>query len=117
IDPALWSFWLPYLIVMTALAAVFAIVLYRAGRWTWPLVAVNAVLTVATTVPIVWLVWTGALLNDAFLDHYGWGEYVAAGSPAAVATAAGIVLVGVWAIIDGAYKAVRADQMARAAAG
>lgn len=110
INPQLWSFWLPYLIALAVLTAIFAVVVYRVGRWTWPLVVVNAVITIATIGPIVWLVATGAALNEAYLDRLGWVEFVAAGSPAA--TIAAIVLVGIggWAIADSVIKTVQANR-------
>jgi hypothetical protein len=114
IDPALWSFWLPYLIVLTLLTGVFAVVLYRVGRWTWPLAAVNAVLTIATIGPIAWLVWTGAALNEAYLDRLGWADFVAAGSPSATLTAVALGGIGAWAIIDSVIKTVRASRAANA---
>jgi hypothetical protein len=110
IDPALWSFWLPYLIVIAVLTGVFAVVLYRVGRWTWPLVVVNAVLTIATLGPIAWLVWTGAALNEAYLDRLGWADFVAAGSPSATLTAVAFAGIGVWAIVDSVIKTVRANR-------
>jgi hypothetical protein len=110
IDPALWSFWLPYFIVMSLVAAGFAIVLYRVGHWTWPLVGVNAIITVATTVPVVWLIATGSLANPEFLDHFGWARYVAEGSPGAIATAASIAAISAWAIIDSIAKTRRAGR-------
>jgi hypothetical protein len=107
IDPALWSFWLPYVIVMAFLAAAFAIVLYRVGRWTWPLVTVNAVLTVATTVPIVWLIATGSVVNPELLGRFDGARYLAEGTPAAIASAAAVGAISAWAIIDSAWKAHR----------
>lgn len=114
INPELWSFWLPYLIVLAVLTAVFAVVLYRVGRWTWPLVVVNAVLTVATIGPIAWLVWTGAALNEAYLDRLGWADFVAAGSPSATLTGAVLVGIAAWSIIDSVIKTVRASRAAEA---
>ena len=44
-DPALWSSWLPFLVAMLVANAGLEVVKYRTGRWTWPLVAINALLT------------------------------------------------------------------------
>jgi len=107
IDPTLWSFWLPYFLALTVVAAAFAIVLFRVGRWTGVLVAVNALITVAATVPVVWLIATGQLINPEFLDEFGWGRYVAEGSPGAIATAAAIAGISAWSIIDSVVKAYR----------
>lgn len=110
INPALWSFWLPYLIALAVLTGIFAVVLYRVGRWTWPLVAVNAVLTIATIGPMVWLVATGAALNEAYLDRLGWAEFVAAGSPGATIASIALVAIGGWATADSVIKTVQADR-------
>ena len=110
INPALWSFWLPYLIALAVLTGIFAVVLYRVGRWTWPLVVVNAVLTIATIGPMVWLVATGAALNEAYLDRLGWAEFVAAGSPGATIASIALVAIGGWAIADSVIKTVQADR-------
>ena len=112
INPDLWSFWLPYLIALAVLTAMFAVVLYRVGRWTWPLVVVNAVITVATIGPIVWLVATGVALNEEYLDRLGWADFVAAGSPGATITSIALVAIAGWAIADSAIKTVQADRSA-----
>jgi hypothetical protein len=112
INPDLWSFWLPYLIALAILTAIFAVVLYRVGRWTWPLVVVNAVITIATIGPIVWLVSTGAALNEAYLDRLGWADVVAPGSPGATVTSIALVAIAGWAIADSVIKAVQADRSA-----
>lgn len=65
LDPALWSFWLPFLITVLVASVGLEIAKYRAGRWTWPLFAVKAVLDLAFAVPVVWL-----LLSD----RHGPGE-------------------------------------------
>jgi hypothetical protein len=112
INPELWSFWLPYLIALAILTAIFAVVLYRVGRWTWPLVVVNAALTVATIGPIVWLVATGAALNVAYLDRLGWADFVAPGSPSATVSSIALVGIGGWAIADSVIKTVQASRSA-----
>lgn len=112
INPDLWSFWLPYLIALAVLTAIFAVVLYRVGRWTWPLVVVNAIISIATIGPIVWLVSTGLALNEAYLDRLGWADFVAAGSPSATITAIVLVGIGGWAIADSVIKTVQADRSA-----
>lgn len=112
INPDLWSFWLPYLIALAVLTAIFAVVLYRVGRWTWPLVVVNAIITIATIGPIIWLVSTGIALNPDYLDRLGWADFVAPGSPAATITAIALVAIGGWAIADSVIKTVQADRSA-----
>lgn len=113
LDPALWSFWLPYLIVVVVLSAGFSVLLYRVGRWTWPLVALNAVLGLAATIPFAVLVWRGELLNPDFLDLLGWGGVFAAGEPGALASGLALVGIQLWSIGDSVVKTVRGGRMAR----
>lgn len=114
IDPALWSFWLPYLLVLTAAAVVVAIALYRAGHWTWPLIAVNAVIAIATTVPLVVLLTTGQLFNERYFDRLGWTEFLGAGSPGATVTSIALVVIALWAIGDSIWKSAKAKRLGRA---
>jgi hypothetical protein len=70
-DQALWAFWLPYFIAITAAELVFQIVLYRTRRWTYPLAIVNVLLHAAFVVPFLWLLVTEQLVNPAFLAAAG----------------------------------------------
>ena len=115
VNPELWSFWLPYLLAMVAASIVLAIVLFRTGRWTWPLVAVNAVIVIATTVPVVWLLLTGRLLNEAFLDRLGWSVFVGEMSVNAIVVSVVLAGIAVWSIGDTVWKTVRADRLAERA--
>jgi hypothetical protein len=105
LDPDLWSFWLPYFLVLIALEMLFAVAIYLQG-WTWPLAIANLVLNVAFTVPALWLLASGQLFNPAFLDAIGWpwGE-----AGAVTSTVLVFVLVGVavWDVVDGVIKTVR----------
>ena len=104
-DPALWSFWLPYFLVLIALEMLFAIAVYAWG-WTWWLAIANLVLNVAFTVPALWLFATGQLINPEFLEVIGWpwGE-----ASAVTTTVLVVVFVGVaiWDVVDGVIKTVR----------
>lgn len=102
LDPALWSFWIPYFLVLLALEVVFAVVIYLRG-WTWVMAGVNVLLNVAFIVPALWLFFSGKLFAPEFLDVIGWpweGSDV-------VVTVLAFVVIGatVWDIIDGFRKA------------
>jgi hypothetical protein len=105
LNPELWSFWLPYFLVLIVLEMLFAIAIYARG-WNWWLVAVNLVLNVAFTVPALWLFATGQLFNPEFLDVIGWPWGEASGATTTVFV---LVFVGVaiWDVIDGVIKTVR----------
>ncbi|MEU9828646.1 permease prefix domain 1-containing protein [Micromonospora chersina] len=107
IDPALWSFWLPALIVVLVATMGLEIAKYRAGRWTWPLVAVNAVLNLAFAAPLVWLLLTDRLLNPALIERFAWLREGGAEDVAQIATVVTAVVV-VWDVIDSAVKARKA---------
>ncbi|MFB9309180.1 hypothetical protein BJY17_001358 [Agromyces hippuratus] len=68
-DPALWSFWLPYFLVLVGLEAVMAVWIFRSG-WTWPGAAANIVLDLAWAVPSIWLIVTGALFAPGFVELF-----------------------------------------------
>ncbi|MEU1841607.1 permease prefix domain 1-containing protein [Micromonospora chersina] len=107
IDPALWSFWLPALIVVLVATMGLEIAKYRAGRWTWPLVAVNAALNLAFAAPLVWLLLTDRLLNPALIERFAWLREGGAEDVAQIATVVTAVVV-VWDVIDSAVKARKA---------
>ena len=109
LDPDLWSFWMPYFLVLIVLEMLFAIAIYAWG-WNWWLAAVNLVLNVAFTVPALWLFITGQLINPEALDAMGWpwdadSEWVV--TPIIVIVVVG---VAVWDVIDGVIKTVRGSR-------
>ncbi|MGW4502511.1 HAAS signaling domain-containing protein, partial [Micromonospora sp. NPDC004336] len=100
LDPALWSFWLPFLIAVLVATVGLEIAKYRAGRWNWPLVAANAVLDLAFAVPVVWLMSTDRLLNPDLVSRFEWlGEGDNLNTVATVVIA-GTALVVLWDIVD-----------------
>ncbi|GIJ28003.1 hypothetical protein Vqi01_31650 [Micromonospora qiuiae] len=81
---------------------------YRAGRWTWPLVAVNAVLNLAFAVPVVWLMSTDRLLNPDLVARFQWlgeGQNLKMVTTVLVVTA---ILAVLWGTADSVIKARRA---------
>ncbi|MEV4546012.1 hypothetical protein AB0J99_30875, partial [Micromonospora echinaurantiaca] len=108
LDPALWSFWLPFLIAVLAATIGLEIAKYRAGRWTWPLVTVNAALNLAFAVPVIWLMSTDRLLNPDLVDHFEWlgqGDNL---NTIATVVIAGTALIALWDTADSTIKAHRA---------
>lgn len=108
LDPALWSFWLPFLIVVLVASIGLEWAKYRAGRWTWPLFGVNALLNLAFAVPAIGLLLTDRLFNPAFVQRAEWlrdGDNV---NLLGGAIAVGIATVAVWNVIDTAIKTWRA---------
>jgi hypothetical protein len=66
LDPANWTFWWPYLIVVIALRAAYAVWVYRLGTWTRTVTVVNAVLALLAAVPTVALLAAGRFFNPEF---------------------------------------------------
>lgn len=66
--PSLSTFWIPFLVGVLLASIALQIVIYRTGRWTVALAAVNTVLSLAFAVPVVWLIQSDQMLNPAFLS-------------------------------------------------
>ncbi len=105
LNPANWSFWWPYLIVVLVLEGAYAIWTYRTGI-TRAAAAVNAVLALMAAVPMVWLLANDRFLNPAFnpfdeatVDPMRWTNAI---------IIAVVVLGSAWDVIDVALRAERA---------
>jgi len=105
LNPDLWSFWIPYFLVLIVLEMLFAVAIYAWG-WNWWLAVANLVLNVAFVVPALWLFTTGQLVNPEALDVMGWpwGDAGRVIVPILVFTVIG---VAAWDVIDGVIKTVR----------
>jgi hypothetical protein len=111
-DPALSPVWLWYVVGLTLAEIVFAVALYRRGRWTWPYAVANAILAAALAIPVVWLIGQDLLINQALADAIdaktggGWLE------PTMTITAFVFVLIAVVDSVDGIRKAWRTSRQA-----
>jgi hypothetical protein len=117
LDPALWSFWLPYFLVLVGLEIAFNVGLYLRGRWTFPLAAINAVLGLAFAVPALWLLWTGRLFNPALIDALDEMTGNAWLQPTVIVIVLSIGAIVAWDAIDGFVKARRNAHLAPTDAG
>ena len=115
-DPALWSFWLPWFLVVIGLELVFTGALYAAGRWTWPFAIMNALLAAAFAIPAVWLIQTDQLFNPAAADALAAAGFGGAIAPTGVIIAVSIAVISAWDAIDGFLKASRTSRRLAAAA-
>jgi hypothetical protein len=106
-DPSLWSFWLPWFIVVMLLEIVFTIALYLQGRWTQTFAVINAVLGAAFAIPAVYLLQNDLLFNPELVAA------IEAATPASwlslttLITSVVVVIVVGWDVIDGFRKARR----------
>ena len=108
-DPALWSFWLPWFIVVAALEIVFTVAVYRRGHWTYAYAIGNAVLGAAFAIPALYLLSNHLLFNPAFVDAIGAdsGDWL---QLTTLITGITIAAVVGWDAIDGFLKAWRASR-------
>lgn len=107
LDPALWSFWLPWFLAVLVAEMVFVVGLYRAGAWSWPLAGVNVALNLAFAVPAVALLLSDRLFNDGFIAQLVAEGWVEAEAHLRAVTAISVIAVAVWDCVDGAFKARR----------
>ncbi|MEV4496797.1 permease prefix domain 1-containing protein [Micromonospora arborensis] len=107
LDPGLWYFWLPALIVVLVASMIFEVVKYRVGRWTWALFGIKALLNLAFAVPLVWLALSDRLLNPALGVRLSWLAEVDNRNALGLAIALGAAVVVVWDLVDTAIKTRR----------
>lgn len=114
-NPELWSFWLPWFAALLVVEAVVAVVLWRAGGYTWTLAIVNVITGLAFLLPAIKLLQDGSLFDPgltAAVNAEGFGPALA---PAGIALAVLMVFSQAADIVDGFRKAARrGDQPARA---
>ncbi|MFN8169437.1 MAG: permease prefix domain 1-containing protein [Candidatus Nanopelagicales bacterium] len=66
LSPALWTWWMPALIVVVVATMVLQVVLQVRGRWTLGLAHANLVLQLLLAIPLIYLLGSGQLWNPAF---------------------------------------------------
>ena len=106
LDPELWTFWLPVILVMLVAEAVFEVVKYRAGGWSARLATANVVLGAVFAAPLVYLAATDRLLNPDAVA--GIQEHWAGFDPDVAHTVVVVsaLLIWVWDAVDGWRKAL-----------
>ncbi|MFG1871089.1 permease prefix domain 1-containing protein [Micromonospora arborensis] len=107
LDPALWNFWLPALIVVLVASVIFEVVKYRIGRWTWALFGTKVLLNLAFAVPLAWLALSDRLLNPALGVRLSWLAEADNRNSLGLAIALGAAVVVVWDLVDTAIKTRR----------
>ena len=104
-NPGLWSFWLPYFLVVLVLQGVHMLGVYLRGRWTWGFAIANAGLNAAFAIPAIWLLQTDMLVNPALAERLrnvaneGWFE------PTMSIAAIVVAIVTIIDSVDGFRKA------------
>lgn len=113
LDPLLWSFWLPWFIVVTLLEILLTIGVYIRGQWTYGYAAANALLGAAFAVPGIYLLANGLLLNPVIVDAISeaGGNWLQVST---VVVGVAIAAIVAWDAIDGFRKARLASNAAPA---
>ena len=107
LDPALWSLWIPVILGLIVLEAVFTVAKHRAGGWTWPLAVVNIVLAAAGATVVAALALGDSLYNPDFLAAFPWGTNDDVVAIINVGTAVVSVGVALWDAIDGVVRTAK----------
>jgi hypothetical protein len=109
LNPANWSLWWPYLLVMLALEVAYVVWVYRGGTWTHTVTLVNATLGVLYTGPLVWLLATHRFFNPKFVQELDWRT----ADPLYWLTTIAITVVVLTAVWDVAEVAIKAERTRR----
>lgn len=105
LDSDLWSFWLPFLMVVLALEIVLEVARYRAGRPTLRLVVLKTILVAAFTIPAVVLLATGRMAHPALARAIDTTPEVIDRGASFVALAVG--LIALWDVAGAALELYR----------
>lgn len=94
LDPDLWSFWLPLVLVLLVAEAAYEVVRYRSGGWSARMAAVNAVVGAVFAAPVVHLAAGERLLNPAAVRaiQEDWPEF----DPGTASWVVVVVALGIW---------------------
>ncbi len=107
LDPGLWPWWIGGLFVLMALEAIMNVVVFLRGRWTLGLAGVNALLNVVVTVPALWLLTQGRLLNPGFWTTIVPDDGATVGQIVAIVAGFGIAGIAGWDSVGSFVKAAR----------
>lgn len=113
LNPELWSFVLPAVLVVLALELGATIVRHVRGSWNLGLFALNVALNVAFVLLVAVPVISHDLLNRPLFDHLGWpsDDFPLDLDMMEWGVLAVVVAVAVWDIVDTGIKTRRATQL------
>jgi hypothetical protein len=97
LDPDLWSFWLPALLVLMSAGVVLQLLAHARGRWTPLLAGLRIAGDVVFGVVGIALLLTHQVLNPAFFAELGQADWADPGSPLTQGIA---WVVGVGVVVD-----------------
>lgn len=111
LDPSLWSFWLPWFLIVLGLQVAVVIAAYRAGRWTWRYAVAKAALAAAFAIPAVGLLWTANLFDPGAVNALTNAGFGSALAPTAAVVAISIVVGSGWEAVSGLIDAWRRSRV------
>lgn len=101
LDPDLWSFWLPLVLVFLAAEMILEVIRFRTGTWTRTFAAWNVLLGALFAAPLVFLAATDRLFNPVFVRHLSdeWSSFdVHSANMVVIVTA---LVIWAWDSVDG----------------
>ncbi|SNT66019.1 hypothetical protein SAMN05421812_1316 [Asanoa hainanensis] len=104
LNPELWSFWLPFLMVVLIATLGLEIAKYRAGRWTRPLVVTSAVLDLAFAIPVILLMANDRLLSPELVARFDWLSQPDNLDTVATVTIVVTIVITLWHIAESIIK-------------
>jgi hypothetical protein len=107
LNPNLKLVWEIALVALLALDGLLALMVWRVGRWTPALAALNVATNAASATLLVWLLSRGELLTDlptVLGERFGWSTDWAVPT---TLVAAGIVFVSLWECVESVVKTRR----------
>ena len=107
LDAGLWPFWVAVLIALALLTLLRAIVLFRIGRWTVPLMIGAILLNIVGVGILIWLQVTGQLLNPAYFAEFEWEHIVAPDGIGTAGVVLGLSAMAIASIVDAVLKTRR----------
>ncbi len=105
LDPALWSFWMPWFLALIAIELVMTLLRWRAGGWTFGLAIVNTLTSVAFAVPALWLFGNGMLFDPGLEQAVAGLGLGVAFAPAGAVIAVVVAASTAWDAFDGFRQA------------
>jgi hypothetical protein len=104
-DPALWSFWLPYFLVLLGVELVALVWRWRTDGWTWPQAVLNLATNVAFAVPALWLLTNGNLFHPGLEQAVADLGITSALQPAGAVVVVVVAASAAWDAFDGFRQA------------
>jgi hypothetical protein len=105
LDPALWSFWMPWFLGLLGIELLMTFLRWRRGGWTYGLATVNLATNIAFAVPALWLFGNGNLFDPGLEQALSGLGLNAVLTPAAAVVPVVVAAASAWDAFDGFRQA------------